>query len=226
MAVDDLKPRVVPAAAQVVALLVVGGRAEPGRLELPVVELLEDDEALLPVGLVVVGALERRAPVVHRVQEHVVEDDPAALADDPAVVDDARDPRRGSRRSAPTRRRPCRPGPGREQERRDEPGVDEAGQQAHAAEPARRREDSGRPGRFRHRRELDGLERLGDEPQELEPDRAARSPAAARRSRSSVPAGIDHDFASRRVGPLEQVAVLDVRLGGHREEQLAVGEAQ
>ena len=84
----DLHPRVVPAAPQVVALLVVGGRAEPGGLHRAVVERLEDDEALLEVGLVVVGAVERGAPVVHRVEEHVVEDDPAALADDPAVVDD------------------------------------------------------------------------------------------------------------------------------------------
>ena len=35
MALDDLEARVVPAAAQVVALLVVGRGAEPGRLQLP-----------------------------------------------------------------------------------------------------------------------------------------------------------------------------------------------
>ena len=79
MAVDGLHPRVVPAAPQVVALLVVRRGAEPGRSQLAVVERLEDDEALLEVGLVVVGALEGRAPVVHRVEEHVVEDDPADL---------------------------------------------------------------------------------------------------------------------------------------------------
>ena len=89
MAVDDLEPRVVPSTPEVVTLLVVGSGAEPGRPDLTVVERLADDEALLPVGLVIVGALERRAPVVHRVQEHVVEDDPSAFADHPAVVHDA-----------------------------------------------------------------------------------------------------------------------------------------
>ena len=90
MVVDGLETRVVPAAAQVVALLVVGCRAEPGRLHRAVLELLEHDEALLEVGFVIVGAVECRAPVVHRVEEHVVEDHPATLADDPAVVDDPR----------------------------------------------------------------------------------------------------------------------------------------
>ena len=88
MVVDGLEARVVPASAQVVALLVVGGRAEPGRQHRAVLELLEHDEALLEVRLVVVGAIERRPPVVHRVEEHVVQDHPAAFADDPAVVDD------------------------------------------------------------------------------------------------------------------------------------------
>ena len=40
------------------------------------------------VSLVIVGTVEGGAPVVHRVEEHVVKDDPATLADDPAVVHD------------------------------------------------------------------------------------------------------------------------------------------
>ena len=44
-----------------------------------------DDERLLEVGLVVIGPEERRAPVVHPVEVQVVEDDPAALADDPGA---------------------------------------------------------------------------------------------------------------------------------------------
>ena len=43
----------------------------------PPVGVLEDDEGLLEVGLVVVGTEERGAPVVHAVEEQVVEDDPA-----------------------------------------------------------------------------------------------------------------------------------------------------
>ena len=108
MAILDLHPRVVPSAAKVIALLVMGRSAEPGGLHRAVVERLEDDEALLEVRLVIVGAVERGAPVVHRVEEHVVEDDPAPLADDPTVVDDpwvaGRDRvvalRRGGRRAA------------------------------------------------------------------------------------------------------------------------------
>ena len=50
MPVDDLHPRVVPSPPEVVALLVVRRRAEPGRLDLAVVERLADDEALLEVG--------------------------------------------------------------------------------------------------------------------------------------------------------------------------------
>ena len=92
------------------------------------------------VRLVVVGALERRAPVVHRVEEQVVEHDPAALAHDPAVVDDPRVAcridvvalrRRGGRAARDA---------AAQQQRGDQPGVDEPGGQADPREAARARE--------------------------------------------------------------------------------------
>ena len=59
-------------------MLVVRRGREPGGPRRAAGQLLEDDERLLPVRLVVVGAVERRAPVVHRVEEQVLEEDPAA----------------------------------------------------------------------------------------------------------------------------------------------------
>ncbi len=120
-----LHARVVPAPPKVVALLVVRRRAEPGGSHRSVVERLEDHEALLEVGLVVVGALEGGAPVVHGVEEHVVQDDPAALADDPTVVDD---PRVASLDLVVAfRGRSCGTAghAAAQQQRRDESGVDE-----------------------------------------------------------------------------------------------------
>lgn len=85
MVADPPQLRVVPAAPQVVARLVVRGHRHPRRPR-PVRGLGEVDRDGLPVRLVVVHAAEGRAPVVHRVQEEVLEDHIAALAHDPAVV--------------------------------------------------------------------------------------------------------------------------------------------
>ena len=137
MAVDDLHPCVVPASAQVIALLVMGGGAEPGGTQRAVVEGLEDDEALLQVGLVIVGTLERGSPVVHRVEEHVVQDDPAALAHDPAVVHDARVPLPDPVVALGGRGRRAAGDATAQQQRRDEAGVHETGGQADPGEPAR-----------------------------------------------------------------------------------------
>ena len=103
----DVEGRVVPAAAQVVADVVVGGAAEPARDRAAAVDVLEHDERLLQVRLVVVRAEERRAPVVHGVDVQVLEHDPAVAADDPAVVDDPRI--LGSDRLVALRRRGRRP---------------------------------------------------------------------------------------------------------------------
>ena len=52
---DQADVRVVPAPAELVAAVVVGGAAEPDRSR-PIRGVLEDDERLLEVGLVIVGA--------------------------------------------------------------------------------------------------------------------------------------------------------------------------
>ncbi len=223
MPVDRFHPRVVPAASEVVALLVVRGGAEPGRLDRAVVEGLADDEALLEVGLVVVGALERRAPVVHRVEEHVVQDDPPILAHDPAVVDDPRVLRPD--RVVSIRRRGGRAArdPATKQQRRDQAGIDQPGGETHPREAAGRRE----PLVLRARLpapELERVERLGDEAQEL--GLARRRIADGGEPLEVELAGRDRDprLAQGRTG--QQVACLHVRGRRHREEQLAVREAE
>ena len=174
-----LELRVVPPAPQVRALLVVRGGGEPDRLHVAVRQLLQDDEGLLPVRLVVVGAVEGRAPVVHRVEEQVLEHDPAVLADDAAVVADPRVggadrlvlDRRRRRRAA----RDLAP----HQERGHQAGVQHPREQAHAGEPSRRLEAGPirpvvEPG------ELDRVERLLHEAEE---PGLARRGVAGRRQR-------------------------------------------
>ena len=86
MIVLALEERVVPAAAQVRPDLVMGRPGEPDRRRGAVVAFLEEDEALLPVRLVIVRPGERCPPVVHGVEEQVVADRPAGVAHDPSVV--------------------------------------------------------------------------------------------------------------------------------------------
>ena len=167
MAVDGLQTRVVPAPPQVVALFVMSCRAEPRGPRGAVRQLLEDDEALLPVGLVVVGAVERRTPVVHRVEEQVVQHDPTTGSDDPAVVRHLRSSL-ADRAIAPV----CRSGRAAghaapQQQRRDQSRVDESRRQPDPCEPAGR----GEPGPVRAvspARELDRRHRLRDEAEELQ----------------------------------------------------------
>ena len=175
VAVDQRQPRVVPTTTEVVPLLVVGRRAEPRGLDPPVIERLADHEALLPVGLVVVRAIERRPPVVHGVQEQVVEDDPATLPDHPAVVDHPRVggpdrvvPDGGCGRGAAGDAAP-------EQQREHEAGVHQAGDEPHAREPPRR-EERLLAGAVAPPGELERAERLGHEPQELRLARQCGSP--------------------------------------------------
>ena len=83
---DELDVRVVPPATQVVAHLVVRGEGDPpgkGRL---VALIDQEDRHLLPVGLVVVDSAEGRAPVVHRVEVPVLQDDVAAVTRHVPVV--------------------------------------------------------------------------------------------------------------------------------------------
>ena len=59
MAVRERQGRIVPAATQVIARVVVRGAADPARDRRTVVTVFEDDERLLEVGLVVVRPEER-----------------------------------------------------------------------------------------------------------------------------------------------------------------------
>jgi hypothetical protein len=224
MAVDGLHPWVVPAAAQVVALLVVGRGAEPRRPEVVALHGLEHDEALLPVRLVVVGTLERRAPVVHRVEEQVVEDHPAAFADDATVVGDRRIV--GGDRVVLDRRcgrRPTGHAPPEEQ-RRDEAGVHQPGGESDAREPTRRVEPTvcrfGTPPA-----QLERAQRFLDESQEL----GFAGLRLIRRRGEAVQVQLADGHLDARVAKGrggQEVAGLDVPAGRHREEQLAVREVQ
>ena len=223
VAVPGVEPRVVPAPAEVVALLVVGGGAEPGGLGPPVLELLEDDEALLPVGLVVVGAVERRAPVVHRVQEHVVEDDPAPLRTTrPWYTTRGSRPRMASYRAEAAAAVPPGTRPRSRSEVTSPASTSRARSPTRASRPGA--EKRGRPGRLRHRASSTAPigwgtnrrnwrvagRRVADRPP------GVRGPGC-RPGRRSSPRG----WSAR-----QQVARADVAVGRHRQEQLALGEAE
>ena len=75
--------RVVPATPQLVPGVVVRRSRDPDRSR-PIGSVLEVDEDLFPVGLVVVGAIERGAVVVHEVEVEVVKADPAGFTARPA----------------------------------------------------------------------------------------------------------------------------------------------
>src|SRR5690606_8769756 len=78
--------RVIPAASQVVAEVFVRGGAHPHGAVLPVLFFDQVDGDFLPVGLVVVDAAVDRPPVVHGVEEPVLQDDVTAFPHDTAVV--------------------------------------------------------------------------------------------------------------------------------------------
>ena len=219
-----LEARVVPSPAQVVALLVVRGRAEPGGLGVAVRQGLEDDEALLPVGLVVVGAIERRAPVVHRIEEQVVEDDPRAFPADPGVVDHPGIAGSGSRRSGRTAAAAVPPGtrPRRSNEVTRPASTSRAARPTRASRPGASK--TGASGRPRHRFSSTAFIGFGHEAQVL---RVTGGRVVHGAETLQVEGAGRHDDLRLAQGrALEQVARLDERAGGHREEQLAVGEPQ
>src|ERR671932_2156890 len=81
-----LQLRVIPSAAQVVPLVVVGRVRGPLRADLTRLGFRKVDKDLLPVPFVVVGAIESRAPVVERVEKPVLQYYPAVLAEHPTMV--------------------------------------------------------------------------------------------------------------------------------------------
>src|SRR5918999_1343735 len=87
MLTDLLELRIVPAAPEVVTGLLMRGVGDPLRVDLARrLRLREVDEDLLPVGLVVVGSEKVAPPVIERVEEPVLQDDPAVLSNHAAVV--------------------------------------------------------------------------------------------------------------------------------------------
>ncbi len=215
--------RVVPPAPQIRALLVVRSGGEPHRLHVAVGQRLQDDEGLLPVRLVVVGPIEGRAPVVHRVEEQVLEHDPAVLADDAPVVADARVGRADRLVLDRRRRRRAARDLAADEEGGHQSGVKHPCEQADAGEPPRCLELGAlrpvvEPG------ELDGVERRLHEAQE--PDLARRRVLGARQRLGREPADGNQHAGRGRRGAGQQVARLHVACRGRRQEQLAVGEAQ
>ena len=152
-----------------------------------------------------------------------MEDDPATLPDDPAVVDH---PRVGGPAALVSdgggRGRPARDA-ATEQQREHEARVHQAGDEPDAGEPPGRREWL-LAGTVAPSGELERAERPGYEPQEL---RLAGRVACRGGERDEVQAARrDDDAGVTERRPLEQVALPDVGGRGHRVEQLAPRELQ
>lgn len=84
-ALETKVSRIVEAATEVRTVEVVRGVREPLRNE-EILSLVEVHGDHLPVRLVVVDAVEPRAPVVARIEEPVLADRPPGVAHDPPVV--------------------------------------------------------------------------------------------------------------------------------------------
>ena len=182
---------------------------------------LEDDIRLLEVGLVVVRAEERRAPVVHGVHEHVVEDDPAVAAHRPDRGRRPADRPGGSPRTAGAAAAAVPPG--------TRPRTSSEAVKPASTSRANRPTRASRPGAWNRgpvraavpAGELEPVHRSWHEPQVA---LLAGDGAALRRAFEGQPAG--RHRRPRRGPPgarAQQVAVGHVGLGRHREEQLAVG---
>ena len=180
----------------------------------------EVDRDLLPVGLVVVGAAEARTPVVHGVEEPVLEHDVAAVAHDAAVVgvDGRVEPLAGELLGGADHSA----GNGPAQQQADpEQRVEQPGQQADVGEPAPGLEPRS-VGAPPPRPRCPTPERPIDEPE--------RQVGAAPRRRL-VGETVDRQLADRHDAPCRSVGIElpqgaggDVRFDGGREEQFALGE--
>jgi hypothetical protein len=209
--------RVVPAAAQVGSLVVVRGERHPGGPRRAVRALGEVDRDQLPVGLVVVDAAELRPPVVHGVEEPVLQADVAALAHHAPVVREAvglevlavGDLRSGGE---------ARPHGAPQQQGAAERRIDEASQHPGGGEPGARGEPC--PGLAPPAAQGGAGERSVDEAQR-------QRPARVRGARLAQPLQVEAaggHHAARAAARLDrpEAAPGHVRLHGGREEQLAV----
>src|SRR5215211_766389 len=86
MLADLLEFRVVPTAPETISGLFVGGVGHPLWEDLAGLRLGEVDEDLLPIRLVIVGTEKVAPPVIERVEQPVLQDDPAGLPNHPTVV--------------------------------------------------------------------------------------------------------------------------------------------
>ena len=78
---------VIPTSPEVVAVEIMRSIGYPLRRRGTVGLAVEIDESLLPVGFVVVYAVETGPPVVHGIKIQVVQDDPVTLSKRPAIID-------------------------------------------------------------------------------------------------------------------------------------------
>ena len=218
---------VIPAPPQVVAAEVVTRVGDPRGRQLAVGPRREVDKGHLPVGLVIVDAVERRAVVVEVEEEAVLQGDPSAAPDDPAVVDVplirgeglAVCPRRGrhdgSRRVAAD-----------EQAERED-GIDQAGHVADPRQAARSAVEALGLGQIlrgsaeqgtRLRRKVDVL----DTPEELDRAELGRAWLGQVVDRE-VPGGHEELVPAGAGAVRPERAPSDVRIDVGGEEELALG---
>ena len=215
---DLLERRVVPAAPQLVADVVVRRGRDPDRPRARR-RVLEIDEDLLPVRLVVVRAVERGAVVVHEVEVQVLEHDPAVPRGRPGRGRRSADRPRGhaayltcAARGGAARDRAA------QQQRGSEAGVDQPREQSDAGQPTGRAEDLP-VGSVAPARELErAMGRWTRRRYRVSPGGAM---AVASRSGVSSP-GRDDDLPIAFGRPDEQIAFPQVTVDVRREEQLTV----
>ena len=227
--------RVVPAAAQVGTGEVVRRSSDPGRHHAAVFVGHQVDRDRLPVRLVIVDPVERRAPVVERIEVPVLQHCVAPGAQHPAVggadgagaVGRLLAGLRERRRGEPVRRRDEATGNAAADEQREpDQRVDQPGQHTDRREP-RLAPQAGpilpAPGR-----DLGPGELLLDEPQVERPvpvpDPGRREPV-----RCQLPGRnelLDAPAAPAAPVVRPEAALREVRLDRHRQEQLTGGVAQ
>ena len=132
MLADEGEIRIVPPAAQVCPHLVVAGERHPGRPGIGGVR--EEDCHLLPVRLVVVDPAVGGAPVVHRVEEPVLQGHVPGIAHHPAVPGGAAGRVGGPGLLRRRRRPPAGHAAPHEEAQLHEDG-DEPGEQPHGGRP-------------------------------------------------------------------------------------------
>ena len=201
-------------------MVVVGRERDPDRLWGAVPALGEVDRDHLPVALVIVDAAECGAPVVHRVEEPVLQAHVAALSDDASVVREAvrLEPFaiRGLGRGGHPRRHLAA-----QQQRRPHPSVDQPTEHAGGGEPGGGAESL--TGQHPPAQVLGMTERLLDEAKEQWP---VAIPGRLRQQALQRQLPRRHDLRRIALRTRRPEAALSyVRTDRSREEQLSLGVA-